>query len=321
MEPEARYTFVGAVVLALLVAAIAGYTWLAGGANDDDRKYAIHFEKQSLEGLQVGSPVNIRGVKVGQVEAYSISQDNINRVDVVVRVDRQTPVSRNTTAVVGRNLVTGVGRIDLVTPGVPGPELVQVPDGERFPVIPEGTSDIEQIADAMSRLAVNGQAALSHIEQLLNAENRQTLIDTVASVRDLARGLDQRLDRIDVLADSVRETALGMQESSRDIARSIEQLAREGSLAAKQVTPLVQEARVALQTLSAAARSLERQSTAVADRVATAADTGTLELQATARELRRGAEQLSRAVAGLRDPRSALLGPSENQLGPGERMP
>lgn len=320
MEPEARYTFVGAVVLALIVAAVAGYLWLVrGGTGDGYRYYAIHFEKQSLEGLQLGSDVNMRGVKVGRVDEYSISRDNINRVDVVVRVDRHTPVSQNTTAVIGRNLITGIARIDLLTPGTPGPELVAVEPGERYPLIPEGTSDLEEIAGAMSRLAVRGEGALKNVEELLNAENRATLIGAVAAVRDLAQGVDERLDRVDVAAGSVVDTAVALQRTSREISTALQRLAGEGTGLLQQLGPLVQRANEALETMASAARTLERESAGLADRIASGADSGALELQATARELRSSAEQLSRAAQGLRDPRSALFGPSESQLGPGER--
>lgn len=320
MEPEARYTLVGAVVLALVAAVSIAYVWLAreGGAAGY-RFYAIHFEKQSLDGLQLGSDVNMRGVKVGRVQEYSISRDNINRVEVVVRVDRQTPVSRNTEAVISRNLVTGLARIDLVTPGTPGPELVEVPPGERYPVIPEGTSGLEQIAGALSRLAVTGEGALANLEQLLNAENRKTLVEAVAAVRELANGLDERLHRLDLAADGIRETALAMQRSSRDIAASIGQVAGDGSALLREMQPLGRQAQATLADLSAAAKALERESAAIAQRLDATADAGALELRATARELRHGAEQLSRAAERLRDPRAALLGPSPAQLGPGEK--
>ncbi|MCZ7559832.1 MAG: MlaD family protein [Burkholderiaceae bacterium] len=321
MEPEARYTLVGAVVLALIAAVGIAYVWLAreGGAAGY-RFYSIHFEKQSLDGLQLGSDVNMRGVKVGRVQEYSISRDNINRVEVAVRVDRQTPVSRNTEAVIARNLVTGLARIDLITPGTPGPELVEVSPGERYPVIPEGTSGLEQIAGALSRLAVTGEGALANLEQLLNAENRKTLVEAVAAVRDLAGGLDARLQRLDLAADSIRETALAMQRSSRDIAASIGQVAGDGSALLREMQPLGRQAQATLADLSAAAKALERESAAIAQRLDVTADAGALELRTTARELRHGAEQLSRAAERLRDPRAALLGPSPAQLGPGEKL-
>ncbi len=322
MEPEARYTLVGAVVLALVAAASIAYVWLAhGGGAAGYRYYAIHFEQQSLDGLQLGSDVNMRGVKVGRVQEYSISRDNINRVEVVIRVDRQTPVSRNTSAVISRNLVTGLARVDLVTPGTPGPPLVAVAVGDRYPRIPEGTSNLEQIAGALSRLAVTGESALSSVERLLSAENRETLVGAVAAVRDLAAGLDQRLDRIDGAADSFRSTALAMQRSSNDVAASIRELAKQGTETLRDIEPLGRQAQAALGDLSAAAKALERESAAVARRLESTADTGALELRATARELRQGAEQLSRAAERLRDPRAALLGPSPAQLGPGEKLP
>lgn len=322
MEPEARYTLVGAVVLALVAAASIAYVWLAhGGGAAGYRYYAIHFEQQSLDGLQLGSDVNMRGVKVGRVQEYSISRDNINRVGVVVRVDRETPVSRNTTAVIARNLVTGLARIDLVTPGTPGPELDEVLPGERYPVIPEGTSDLQQIAGALSRLAVTGEGALANVEQLLNAQNRKTLADAVTAVRDLARGLDQRLQRLDVAADSIRETALAMQRSSHDVAVSIGQVAGDGGALLRELQPLGRLAHMTLGDLSAAAKALERDSAAIARKLDASVDAGTLELRVTARELRHGAEQLSRAAERLGDPRAALLGPSPAQLGPGEKLP
>jgi len=195
MEPESRYTLVGAAVLAMIAMLSAALIWLSAGAASDFHFYMIHFERQSLDGLQQGSDVNMRGVKVGRVEGYELSPHNINRVDVTIRVSLNTPVSVNTTAVVSRNLVTGLARIDLVTPGTPGPELVTVPPGEKFPVIAEGTSGLTEIADTLSRVAITGESALASLDQLLGAENRETVMQTVAAVRDLAIGLDGRLDR------------------------------------------------------------------------------------------------------------------------------
>ena len=127
MEPEARFTAIGAMLLALLVAAAAATVWLTrSGPRADLRYYTIYFERQSLQGLQVGGDVEMRGVQVGRVERFSIARDNINRVQVTIRIDGRTPVSTNTVAVVGRKILTGLARIDLVTPGEPGPELTAV---------------------------------------------------------------------------------------------------------------------------------------------------------------------------------------------------
>ena len=52
MEPDTRYTLVGAAVLGLVAAAIAMLVWLSdAGSSRDARFYTIVFERQSLEGL------------------------------------------------------------------------------------------------------------------------------------------------------------------------------------------------------------------------------------------------------------------------------
>ncbi|MGD9945020.1 MAG: MlaD family protein [Burkholderiaceae bacterium] len=322
MEPEARYTLVGAVVLALIAGACAAWIWLSqGGGGAGFRFYTIHFESQSLEGLQQGSDVTMRGVKVGRVQEYSISRDNINRVDVIIRTDRETPVSSNTNAVVSRNLVTGLARIDLVTPGTPGPELNDVPNGERYPVIPEGKSDLEQIAGALSRLAVTGENVLNNLEHLLAPETRDTLIGAMAAVRDLAGGLDKRLDRIDMVAVSLRDAATAFQTSSKQIAVAISNVSQDAAKVAAQIAPIGHQVNSALADLSSAAKTLERESALVARRLEHSVDAGALELRATARDLRGSAEMVSRAADRLREPSAALLGPTNRQLGPGEVLP
>ena len=88
MEAEARYTWVGAAVLALLAALVASVLWLKDfGAKDNFQRYTINFERQALDGLEVGGDVKLRGIKVGRVEDYALSSDKLNRVHVEVRID------------------------------------------------------------------------------------------------------------------------------------------------------------------------------------------------------------------------------------------
>jgi phospholipid/cholesterol/gamma-HCH transport system substrate-binding protein len=296
------------------LAVVLGMTWLARtGARADFRYYTIYFERQSLEGLQVGGDVDMRGVKVGRVESYSISRQNINRVQVTVRIDRSSPVSTNTVAIVDRNLLTGLARINLATPGQPGPELTEVLAGESNPVIPEGQSDIEQLTGAMNRLAITGGAALANMEQLLNKENRDAFAGALVNLRDLAGALSSRMGRLDEIADALAKNAADFGKASRDIAEAV-------GRASAGAQPAIKEAQATMRELARAAQSLERETGALAKRLEHAADSSTHEIRATAQELRSSAEVLSRAADRLQDPRAAILGPSAGQLGPGERL-
>ncbi|MGH8642112.1 MAG: MlaD family protein [Burkholderiales bacterium] len=314
MEAEARYKTVGATLVCLVLAVVLAMAWLARtGARADFRYYTIYFERQSLEGLQVGGDVNIRGVKVGRVEQYSISRDNINLVRVTIRIDKNSPVSTNTVAVVDRNILTGLARINLVTPGRPGPELTDVRSGEDYPVIAEGHSDMEQLTGAMNRLAITGAAALANMEELLDKENRETFKATLSNLRELSSGLAKRVGRFDEVASALEKTAADFGKASREIAAGVDNLS-------KSAQPVANQADVALRDLSKAAQALERATTTLSRSLDAATHTGVLELRATAQELRSSAEILARAADRLQDPRAVIFGPNPAQLGPGEQM-
>jgi phospholipid/cholesterol/gamma-HCH transport system substrate-binding protein len=276
MEPEARFTAIGAILLALLLAAATATVWLTrSGPRSEFRYYTIYFEHQSLQGLQVGGDVEIRGVQVGRVERFSIARDNINRVQVTIRIDGRTPVSTNTVAVVGRKLLTGLARIDLVTPGQPGPELTAVAFGEKYPVIAEGQSDLEQIADAVNGLAAKGASVLKSVDELLNAENREAMAATLASIRGMA--------------DAIKKTA-----------ESAERVAVSADTATK-------EARVTLRDLSRAAAALER----TADVGVNELRATTQELRSSAEIVARTADRLDNPRTVIFGPSPSQLGPGE----------
>jgi phospholipid/cholesterol/gamma-HCH transport system substrate-binding protein len=289
----------------------------------------VYFERQSLEGLQVGANVNMRGVTVGRVESYSIQPDNINRVKVLVRVARETPVRDNTKASVSRNVITGIARIKLDTPGVPGAELVKVAQGERFPVIPEGSSGIDQITDSASRLAESADGALVKINQLIGPENQTVFAELLVNLRDLSNGLNERLALLDKSASGIDKGLATVRQSADLIARSAVRLADSAEPLAQEAGTTLRDAQGALRELTQATRALERDlsrslqvlekdGAALLRRSDAAVDIGTLELRATTQELRSSAERIARALDRLQDPKAALLGPGEQQLGPGE---
>lgn len=313
MEPEVRYTWIGATLVILVAALVASFVWLkSAGTRATDQIYEIVFVRQSLEGLQVGGSVNMRGIRVGQVMSYSLSREEINRVNVLIRVDRTTPVSDKTVAVVSRNIVTGLARINLVSPNGPSAPLV-AQAGETYPIIREGTSTDEKIEEVATRLAESGVAALERVGNFLDADNKQAFTDALVSVRNVASDLDQRLERLDHTLSVIDRNVQTFGRASDDISKSVDRIRGEFGPVAAQAGNTLQEVSVAARTLRQDASNLSRQ-------IETAAGGGSLELRATAQELRVTAELLDRTLGRLRDPRAVLFGPHETQLGPGEKL-
>ena len=175
MEPEAKYTLVGTVVLILIASIAAALFWLRSSGEADDKRYKIYFERQSLEGLQVRSDVKMRGIRVGSVNAFRISSGRPGAVEVFIRVDDSTPVRQSTQAVVERQLVTGIASILLVNTTEDSPPLTQLPQGEVYPVIAEGESRVQQVAESINQIAQRADETMQRINAVLSPQNQRAL--------------------------------------------------------------------------------------------------------------------------------------------------
>jgi phospholipid/cholesterol/gamma-HCH transport system substrate-binding protein len=314
MEPEARYTLIGAALLVLVAALVAVLIWLArGGSQDQWRNYSIYFEKQSLDGLQIGGDITMRGIKVGRVEQYQIEPSNINRVHVLVSIDANTPVSVNTAAIVTRNILTGIARIDLMTPEKPGAALTQLAPGESYPIIAEGKSEFDEITGTVSRVTQLAESFLGKADHFLAQENQAKLLALVESLRRLSQHLDQRVGRVDEVALAVTAAATQFELASRNTADAARKISAS-------VPDMSAQTNATLQEFSQTARALREQTERLGTRLDHSADTVQRQLVVTARELRASAELIARAADRLQEPRAALLGPGESQLGPGEKL-
>lgn len=346
MEAEARYTYVGAALLVLLAALVGGMAWLKGLSQTDAFSlHAIHFERQSLEGLDVGAPVQLRGIKIGRVEDYALSGSKGERVRVVVRLDGRTRLPPGTAAVITRNIVTGIASIALVKAP---PGSAALPEGVKdpLPLIAEGQSGLDEVAGRVSEIGDQASVALANLNLLLTAENRRTTMDAIRSVSQLSDGLNQRLEtlektlqRVGVAANSIGAAAGQLGGSAERVAAASEGTARQFTLAGQRLVlatdkasarldstmdradGVLGDARAAIEQVSGSTARIEQQFGRTAQRMETAALQVEDQADAAVLELRIGLEAANRVLDRLRDPRAALLGAGAAQLGPGETQP
>ncbi len=312
MEADAKYTYVGIAVLALVSSLIAGIIWLkhTGGRNDFNY-YTIYFERQPLDGLQIGADVLMRGIKVGRVEDYALTVQNINRVRVLIRVDRRTPVRTNTVAVVTRNFVTNIAKVNLETPDPPGPPLVEILAEESYPVIAEGTSDLDAIANRLNRVGETAAETLERLNDVLRPENRAAIDKTLANLRDFTGGLNQRLAELD-------RTLATFNAAASEFSRAGTRIADAAEGAGRDLRPALQQADKTMKDISQVALALERQVGELSQALSSAALNSGDQFTEVVTELRATSAALNRVLDRLQDPRAALLGANKQQRGPGE---
>ena len=188
MSKPARPALIGAFVLGAIVLIIAGVIILGGGKFFQRRTPIVMFFEGSVSGLSVGSSVNFRGVKVGQVGQVFIryqpdgnhvlvipvfaelSTDNVQLVGTPLEkkeVRRGTDdtlrelVDRGLRAQLALpSLVTGQATITLdFFPGTPADFANTYPDRVEIPTVPstlqEVQATIEQVIDKVSQLPLD----------------------------------------------------------------------------------------------------------------------------------------------------------------------
>ncbi|MBC8119788.1 MAG: MCE family protein [Burkholderiaceae bacterium] len=312
MEAEAKYTYVGIALIALIAALVTGVVWLnRTGSRGDFNHYTIYFERQQLDGLQMGADVDMRGIKIGRVEDYDLLAEKINRVRVTIRTDRRAPVRTNTVAIVIRNFVTGIARISLITPEPAGPPLVEVTGDQQYPVIAEGESSFDAIAGKVGRIGDIAVETLENINLLLTPDNRAQITASIVNLRELTAGLNQRVKDLDTSLAAFNGAATQVGRASATIAQVAEKTGND-------IAPAIKQADQTLKDVSAAAFALEKQTSALARTFSDAASTTDEQLTVAVGELRSTVEAMTRLLDQLRDPRAALLGPGKAQRGPGE---
>ncbi|MHB1145720.1 MAG: MlaD family protein [Thiobacillus sp.] len=315
MESEGRYTLVGTLVLGVIVLMTVAIVWLAGAADTIAyQTYTLYFKQQSLDGLAIGSPVKMRGIKVGVVDSYRFARGGDEAVSVTARIDEGVPVHVGAEAYIKRNLVTGIALVEIDNGPSDSPLLDEAPQGERYPVIAEGRSDIDKVTTAFSRLSVNGAQVLEKMNTLLSDENQRAINQTLANLNELSGHLAANKQSIDAAVQGIRDAS----DEFRFAGASISQAATraEGS-----ITSIGQNADVALKEATVAMVQLQRDIGLISGQIQQLSETGTLELTNVSRDVRTSANTLTTAGQRLSSPRTILFGPSEQQLGPGEKLP
>jgi len=312
MEPEARYAWVGAAVLALVALLVGGMVWLTGGTEDKVVKhYTVYFEKQSLEGLQIGSGVRMQGISVGKVEDYAIIPGQARRVRVQIQVDARTPVLEGVVAEVARHLVTGLAAIDLVNLAEGGAPLMNVPDGEDYPVIPEGESQLARVASTLEDMGTEGRVVLGRINTLLSDDNLKAFSRTLTHLDVLGGDLRKAVPDLNAALEGTRVAA----QRVTDLSEATDKVVSAGQA---RLVVLADDTQATLGQARQTLSTLNQEMDGLGVRLKVSADLATQDIQSTAQALRQAGESLQETGQAFSDPVRLLYGSHEASLGPGE---
>lgn len=205
METKVNYALVGAFVLALGAALIAGVLWLAsGGGFQEKPTLYLALVGESVAGLNVNAPVKYRGVDVGRVRAIRLDPENPEQVRLLFAIDRGTPIKEDTEAVLKTQGLTGIAYVELDGGTVASPPLRASAPGE-LPVIRTKASLSARLENVLTTVLAKLDATSETLNKILSDDNLSSFKSTLADLSAVARTLAANQAAIDsALANAAR---------------------------------------------------------------------------------------------------------------------
>lgn len=243
MSNHANYAKIGVAVVLGVAAILCVLVYLGGAGAGDDHICAETYYDTSVSGLSVGSAVNFRGVKIGEVKEISFvgakyeeaSGADARRIYILMAISRrivggyadmiESLVSRGMRATVTASGVTGLSRIELdVSRDTPPPSPEQVAWKPRHPYVPAKPSLLDSFSDSATK--VMNQINRMDLDSAWS--NIHSAVESLARASEGVCGmLEARRGDFDRIVEDAAEAAAALRETSTELRRNPSLLLRE----------------------------------------------------------------------------------------------
>jgi len=311
MDDKVNYTLVGAFVLVLAAALVAGVLWLAAGIGGQRAMDPYRaFIQESVAGLNVDAPVKYMGVDVGKVSRIEIDPQNSQQVRLHFQIAHGTPIKRDSLAVLKTQGLTGIAYVELGG-GAKDSPLLPPSEREPYPVIRTKASLSTRLENVLTNVLAQLDRTSGNIDAVLSDANRAAFTQALADIAAVMHVVAERKGTIDAGIGSAARTFDKSERVAAQLGPVIERVGR----AADAVETLGQEAARASKGAGQAASSVSADSRRFADQALPELQKLLLRLNDLSTSLQRLSEQTERSPAGL------LLGHGAVPDGPGETSP
>jgi len=303
-----NYALVGAFVLVLGAALIAGVLWLASGGTFQ-KKYDLYLavEEESVAGLNLNAPVKYNGVDVGKVKEIRLDPVNPERVNLLFAIERGTPIKEDTVAVLKIQGLTGIAYVELSGGARDAPPLT-VTAGNEYPVIRTKPSLSARLENVLTNVLAKLDSTSNNLNALLSDENRAAFKSALADIAIVAHTIAARKNALDA---GIANAARTFENASRATAQAgpvIDRIGRSAEAVEKMGNEVARTSASAGKTVDSVGGDVQR----FAAETLPALERLLGELSTLTTSLRRLSEQTAR------DPRGFLFGRKAVPAGPGE---
>lgn len=226
MESRVNYIVVGIFVV-LFSIGLAGFVfWLEKYGVEENYRYYKTFIEESVSGLSRDASVKYRGVDVGIVESIRINPENSEEVELLLRVQKETPIKEDMAVILKFYGLTGLAFIE-ITGGSKESPLLKPQNGE-IPVIKSVPSIHTKLNESLPDIAQNLTTVLGELATLLNEENLTNIRELIENIKEISTYIRNYNDDIGLLIKKgviVEDKAISSLNKVADAADEIKQLA------------------------------------------------------------------------------------------------
>ncbi len=292
METRASFVAIGALALAAAFGAFAFIYWISGPGKTAELKTYQVVVRGSVDGLTRGSAVQFNGLKVGEVTSLKIDEKDPGLVDLLIAIDKATPVKTDTRVRLEQRLLTGVAIVSLVGATPEAPPLVAKPD-EKYPRIAAEPSEIRNLVDNIQRLSSRASTVLEKVDKLLE-DNSGSFTASIKNVETFSKAL---ADNSEQTASLIKDSA-ALMHSLKPVSEKLDHLIGSADKTIKALDP---------KTVKSIADNLA----GLSENINRFTQTGLPQYQQLAIDARRAVDTLSKAAKNFdRDPSQVIFGPS-----------
>ena len=270
MSKQANKTLIGAFVIGSIALLVAAVLVLGGGKLFSNKFKVVMFFEGSIKGLNVGSPVMFRGVKVGTVSDINLMLDakalsfqtpvvaELDPARLVLTGGGERDDPSRLQALIGHGLKAQLQMQSIVTaqllvaldlfPDKPAHFVGLVKEYPEIPTVPTSLAELSKAIEdlPLKEIIMNLNSAMDGIQKIVNApevkEDIRTLHLTLQEARELIRNIDQKIDPLITNLNALTNDARGSLNQANNTLTTLEKDAQEIAITTKQTLESAQSA-------------------------------------------------------------------------------
>ncbi len=220
MEKRLSYIIVGAFVLVLSLSLFAFLFWLAKYGNKSvEYDYYKTYFNESVSGLNIESFVKLKGVEVGRVRKISINKNNSEEVEVLLEIQKNTPVKEDTYAMLDSQGITGLKYIELKG-GSKSAKLLKT-SKENIAVIPSRKSVLSTLLEGGEVITEKVNRFLDKLDILFSRKNIDNLSKITENLTNTTGYIEKNKEKFFEIIAKLDEMKISIDKALNSITKDV----------------------------------------------------------------------------------------------------